>query len=119
MSAEAKARFAAQIVKLGSDNGPMGLKNYTARARKLLESSRNNVNPFDGYKPSIPSGVHLRPEDDEFATMEEAGLDELCKLGFVLIAGGLGERLGFSSIKISLPVTTVTDDEYSYMKYYA
>ena len=35
-----------------------------------------------------------------------------------MIAGGLGERLGFSSIKISLPVITVVED-YSYMKYYA
>ena len=119
MTADAKARFAEQVIKMGSDNGPMGLKNYTARARKLLESSRNNVNPFDGYKPSIPSGVYLRPEEDEFADMEEAGMAELCKLGFVLIAGGLGERLGFSSIKISLPVATVTEDDYSYMKYYA
>ena len=36
----------------------------------------------------------------------------------MLIAGGLGERLGFSSIKISLPVITVVED-YSYMQYYA
>lgn len=46
------------------------------------------------------------------------GLNELSKLCFVLIAGGLGERLGFSGIKISLPVCTIEDD-YSYMKYYS
>ena len=50
--------------------------------------------------------------------MEERGLDELSKLGIVLIAGGLGERLGFSSIKISLPVVTI-EENYTYLRYYA
>jgi len=34
-----------------------------------------------------------------------------------LIAGGLGERLGYSGIKIDLPVTVVYP-EYSYIKFY-
>lgn len=49
--------------------------------------------------------------------MEQLGLNELDKVGFVLIAGGLGERLGYSGIKIGLPVCTVEED-YSYIKYY-
>ena len=49
--------------------------------------------------------------------MEELGLQELEKVGFVLIAGGLGERLGYSGIKIDLPVTTIEED-YCYLKYY-
>lgn len=50
--------------------------------------------------------------------MEELGLKELSKVGFVLIAGGLGERLGYNSgIKIDLPVSTLVDD-YSYLKFY-
>ena len=36
----------------------------------------------------------------------------------MLIAGGLGERLGYSGIKIGLPVTTIEPD-YTYIKYYA
>ena len=50
--------------------------------------------------------------------MEQLGLQELSKLCFVLIAGGLGERLGFSGIKISLPVCTIKAD-YSYLKFYS
>jgi UDP-sugar pyrophosphorylase len=46
------------------------------------------------------------------------GLKELEKVGFVLIAGGLGERLGYSGIKIGLPVCTVEED-YTYIKFYA
>lgn len=38
--------------------------------------------------------------------MEAEGLKELSMLGFVLIAGGLGERLGYTeSIKINLPLS--------------
>lgn len=49
--------------------------------------------------------------------MEAEGLKELPHLGLVLIAGGLGERLGYSGIKIDLPVS-ILEDNYSYLKYY-
>jgi len=52
---------------------------------------------------------------DEF---EAEGVKQLSKTGFVLIAGGLGERLGYSGIKIDLPVCTIAED-YCYLKYYA
>lgn len=50
--------------------------------------------------------------------MEQLGLQELSKLSFVLMAGGLGERLGFSGIKPNLPVCIISAD-YSYLKFYA
>ena len=49
--------------------------------------------------------------------MEKIGERELENLCFVLIAGGLGERLGYSGIKISLPVSII-EENYSYMMYY-
>lgn len=76
------------------------------------------MNPYDKYKPEVPKGYFLKPGQQEFEDFEELGLAELSKTGFVLIAGGLGERLGFSSIKISLPVITIEED-YSYLRYYA
>ena len=97
---------------------PGGLQNYCERARGLLESSRNAENPFDAFRPQVPSGVFLRPEEEEFSLCEQEGLQELSKLCFVLIAGGLGERLGFSGIKVSLPVCTIGED-YSYLRFYA
>jgi UDP-sugar pyrophosphorylase len=39
---------------------------------------------------------------DEFEAMEQAGLAVAGKTGFVLVAGGLGERLGFNDIKVML-----------------
>lgn len=91
---------------------------YCQRARALLESSRQGVNPFDAYKPEVPTGVFLKPGTPELDQYEEAGLQELSKMGFVLIAGGLGERLGYSGIKIDLPVCTIEND-YCYLKFYA
>ena len=64
-------------------------------------------NPFEVYKPEVPTGIFLKPSEAEFATYEDLGMKELPKIGFVLIAGGLGERLGYSGIKIDLPVCTV------------
>ena len=44
--------------------------------------------------------------------MENEGLKELHKTGFVLIAGGLGERLGYSGIKIDSSTVSVTQTAY-------
>lgn len=90
---------------------------YVKRARQFLEDSKNNVNPFAFYKPEIPTGHYLAPGEALFDEMEQLGLEELKNLTLVLIAGGLGERLGYSGIKIDLPVTII-EDEYSYLKFY-
>jgi len=90
---------------------------YLQRGRKLLADSANNVNPFEDFKPELPPGVCLEPGSELFDEFEELGMKELCKVGIVLIAGGLGERLGFSGIKVSLPVVTIVED-YSYLRYY-
>ena len=93
------------------------MKAYLERARSLLEASRANVNPFEDFKPEVPSGIYLKPGEDQFDAYEEMGLKELSKMGIVLIAGGLGERLGYSGIKIDLPVCTIEED-YCYLRYY-
>mmetsp|Transcript_33923 Transcript_33923/g.24966 ORF Transcript_33923/g.24966 Transcript_33923/m.24966 type:complete len:364 (+) Transcript_33923:268-1359(+) len=61
--------------------------------------------------------MFLQPGTKEMEEMEELGLPELKKLAVVLIAGGLGERLGYSGIKIGLPVSIIEED-YLYLKYY-
>lgn len=65
------------------------------------------MNPFDNYKPEVPHGFDLKVGEPLIDEMEQIGLGELEKVGFVLIAGGLGERLGYSGIKIGLPVCTI------------
>ena len=111
-----KEAFAAQLMHLDKVT-PGGLKDYIMRARRFLVESKNNVNPFDNYKPEVPSGVELHVGDKLLDEMESLGLQELEKVGFVLIAGGLGERLGYSGIKIGLPVCTL-EENYTYIKFY-
>ena len=116
-SQEDQQRIAEQIVQLNKVT-PTGMKAYLERGRNLLESSRAGENPFDKYKPEVPTGVFLKAGEELLDKYEALGLKELSKMGFVLIAGGLGERLGYSGIKIDLPVTTIHQD-YCYLKYYA
>ena len=81
-------------------------------ARKLLYDASQGVNPLDGWTPEVPTGVSLEPGSVEYNEKEQIGLKELDKVGFVLVAGGLGERLGYSGIKIGLPVETTTNTTY-------
>lgn len=48
--------------------------------------------------------------------MEKIGMEELTYCGYVLIAGGLGERLGYNSIKVGLPIETFTN--LTYLNFY-
>ena len=112
-----KEAFAEQVIHLEKVT-PGGLKDYIFRARRFLVESKNNANPFDNYKPEVPAGVELHVGDKLLDEMEALGLQELEKVGFVLIAGGLGERLGYSGIKIGLPVCTL-EENYTYIRYYA
>lgn len=96
---------------------PGGIVEYCNRAKKLLEDSMNNVNPYSDYTPYIPEGININVGDESFYQYEQIGLENLDKLGFVLVAGGLGERLGYPDIKLSIPIDLIT--ETNYIKYYA
>ncbi|CAA0831691.1 UDP-sugar pyrophosphorylase [Striga hermonthica] len=56
----------------------------------------------------VPSGETLTFGDDNFIQYENAGVREARKAAFVLVAGGLGERLGYNGIKVALPVESTT-----------
>lgn len=48
----------------------------------------------------VPSGEVLTFGDDNFLSLEAAGVKEARNAAFVLVAGGLGERLGYKGIKV-------------------
>lgn len=114
-SQEDLKRLAAQLEVLDSAY-PGGLLTYIKRARKLLSDSCAGVNPFAGCTPAVPSGEVLVTGSPAFTALESLGFAHVHKLAFVLVAGGLGERLGFSDIKISLPIETCTG--MTYIEYY-
>jgi len=111
-----KHRFLDQVAGL-ERTLPGGLRAYHTAARELLEASRKGLTPFEGYVAEVPEGETLRFDDDErFETFEAAGLQEFRHTAVVLVAGGLGERLGYAGIKLELPVDLVTG--MSYLEYY-
>lgn len=48
----------------------------------------------------VPSGEVLTLGDENFVSLEAAGVKEARHAAFVLVAGGLGERLGYKGIKV-------------------
>ncbi|CAH9075614.1 unnamed protein product [Cuscuta epithymum] len=102
-----KLAFFHQVAKLNTSY-PGGLAAYIKSARELLADSKAGKNPYDGFTPSIPSGENLTYGDDSFVQFEEVGVREARRSAFVLVAGGLGERLGYNGIKVALPQETTT-----------
>ena len=60
----------------------------------------------------MPDGVKLDYGTPAFCEMEERGLAVFPKCACVLVAGGLGERLDYPDIKVSLPVQVTTGMTY-------
>ncbi|KAL7447342.1 hypothetical protein ACHAXM_010637 [Skeletonema potamos] len=89
-----------------------GLTGYLSNAIALLEKSRRGENPLEGWIPSVPKGEAFEVGSDAFLSTEQLGLKEVGKCGFVLVAGGLGERLGYGDIKIGLPTELATGTSY-------
>ena len=88
-----KHRFFSQLAELHASY-PGGLVGYVERARILLDAAARNLNPFDGAVPSVPVGDILPTDSAVFADREAVGMAHAHELGFVLVAGGLGERYG-------------------------
>ncbi len=103
-----------QQIKTLNDScpGKGGILGYCSRARRLLRDSADGINPLDGWKLSVAQGMILDPSSEEFCRLEKIGKNDLCVCGFVIIAGGLGERLGYSDIKLKLPVELCTSMSY-------
>ncbi|KAG5481573.1 hypothetical protein LSCM1_05597 [Leishmania martiniquensis] len=94
-----------------------GITQYIRNGRQLLarESDEVDVAALE-MPPLIFEAPSLHRRTAEVTALEKAGTAMLCKTAFVLVAGGLGERLGYSSIKVGLPVETATNT--TYLAYY-
>lgn len=86
-------RGAARQVAGLNRSYPGGISAYVANARKLLAASMAGENPFEGYAPEVPVGRNVVFGDEEFAELEGLGVEAMRRSAFVLVAGGLGERL--------------------------
>ncbi len=96
---------------------PGGLPGYIKNARTLLADAATERNPYDGFTPEQPDIVDLSGFGESYEQAEAAGLAAFARTAVVLVAGGLGERLGYSGIKLDIPVE-VTENT-SYLAHYA
>lgn len=101
---------------------PGGLGAYLSKARVLLGESADGVNPFEDFEAFVPEGEVLSYDGEgtmNFLQAEDLGIQAISGAVFVLVAGGLGERLGYSGIKLSLETNLCTNDCYLelYAKY--
>ena len=101
---------------------PGGLASYLSKAKTLLQESADGVNPFEEFEAVVPEGESLSFDGEgtmPFAEAEKVGLEGMAGAVFVLVAGGLGERLGYSGIKLSLETNLCTNECYLglYAKY--
>ena len=94
---------------------PGGLATYLTKATTLLQASARGDNPFEEYEARVPEGESLSYDGQgtmPFSEAERLGLEASADAVFVLVAGGLGERLGYSGIKLSLETNTCTNTCY-------
>ena len=87
---------------------PGGIKDYLKRAKILLEESKNNINPFKEYTPEVPLGFDVEVGSEQFYELDKIGFEQIENTVFVLVAGGLGERLGYPDIKIGIETDLIT-----------
>lgn len=88
----------------------------------MLKESADGLNPFEGYEAVVPEGESLSFDGEgtmSFSEAEQLGIEAMPGAVFVLVAGGLGERLGYSGIKLSLETNLCTNKCYLevYVKY--
>lgn len=94
---------------------PGGIAAYASKARTLLKESAEGGNPFEDYEAMVPEGETLSYDGEgtmSFSEAEMLGVRGMADVVFVLVAGGLGERLGYSGIKLSLETNLCTNKSY-------
>lgn len=74
------------------------------------------MNPYEGFKPTVPVGATLETATEAgckaFDSFEALGMENIAGACFTMVAGGLGERLGYNGIKIELPSEITTETCY-------
>jgi UDP-sugar pyrophosphorylase len=115
---EEKKRFLKQVADVEAAYLG-GVRTYVQRAQALLKNAALGANPYEGFRVEAPgSDVAVRVDSPaDFAKYEPLGLAQASRTAFVIVAGGLGERLGYKGIKLALPSDIST--EVSYIELYA
>lgn len=108
---DAKRQFLQQLIDIDTVY-PGGISSYISRAKVLLQQSVIGANPYEGYSVSPPSDSVTIDDVSSMNKYELIGLQNIQYSGYVCVAGGLGERLGYKGIKLALPSEISTETTY-------
>ncbi|MEX1119365.1 MAG: UTP--glucose-1-phosphate uridylyltransferase [Terrimicrobiaceae bacterium] len=111
-SEEISQRAFLESLHLVEASYPGGLVGYLHNARKLLAGAASEANPFEGYTPHQPDLVDLSNFGAAYDEAEALGFSAFARTAVVLVAGGLGERLGYHGIKLDIPVEVTENTTY-------
>jgi UDP-sugar pyrophosphorylase len=100
------------VLKTADSSYPGGIVAYVRNARELLAAAAAGDNPFEGCTPLQPDLVDLSEFGEAYDAAERAGLAAFAGTAVVLVAGGLGERLGYHGIKLDIPVEVTLCTSY-------
>lgn len=84
-----------------------GIEAYLEKAEKLITDFQQNRHELPNYI-GLPTNMHKGFLGEEYEDLEEIARPFLADVAFVLVAGGLGERLGSKNIKISIKCEIIT-----------
>lgn len=79
---------------------PNGIIHYVKEGKVLLNNFFKKINYYNTCNYTIPEGISIYYGDDNFIRYEMCGKNNIGKCGFILVAGGLGERLNINNIKV-------------------
>lgn len=108
---EDKKRYLATLLT-AHRSYPGGLAGYIRNARVLLADAAAARNPFEGCTPEQPDLVDLSQFGAGYEKVEQIGFQQFANTAVVLVAGGLGERLGYQGIKLDIPVEVTQSTSY-------
>lgn len=114
---------------LTEEQNPVKINNLYTQIQKIEETykggllayTKNSQNLITSQTPKTPNitipknskKIYLKTNYEKYETK---GSKKISKVAFVLVAGGLGERLGSKNIKISLTCELITN--LTFMDYY-
>lgn len=105
---DAKSRLAKQIIEFDK-HYPGGLASYTHKIKNLIEEYSQNKTKYDDVTLKTPATVKLTWDDLDFVRKtDKEGIPELKKCAFFLLAGGLGERLGYNGAKPCMNLDSIS-----------
>lgn len=111
-----KRDFLDQSIRLNGTY-PGGLKNYYKNLKNAITKALEKGDYYEGADITLSDNVFNRTEiTDELLSDEQAGLQVGNKTVFVIVAGGVGDRLGYPGIKVGVPMDI--SSQKTFLQYY-